>query len=77
MFQLRIRAPSDDEAKLRLEEFDEWYNTNAIDVLLSDRMAAKDSKKPPKPAKGKRAKKVETNAPTRAVSCRLSRSVLR
>lgn len=39
MRQPRIKNPSDNDAKSRLEEFDEWYNSKAIDVFLPDCVA--------------------------------------
>ncbi|KAL2072676.1 hypothetical protein VTL71DRAFT_12019 [Oculimacula yallundae] len=44
-FKLEIRAQSEIECKEKLDEFAFWYNQNGLDVLLSERMAAKNNKK--------------------------------
>jgi len=44
-FKLQIRSQNEQEAKDKLETFDIWYNTSSIDTLLSERLAAKETKK--------------------------------
>jgi hypothetical protein len=44
-FKLQIRAQSESAARQQLDNFDEWYRNNNLDVLLSGRMAAKEQKK--------------------------------
>ncbi|KAK6587415.1 hypothetical protein PZA11_000705 [Diplocarpon coronariae] len=48
-FTIELRAREDLAFRRKIEEFDMWYHLNKLDVLLSDRLAAKDLKK----AKGK------------------------
>ncbi|CZT49818.1 uncharacterized protein RSE6_10710 [Rhynchosporium secalis] len=59
-FKLEIRAQSEIECKEKLEDFAFWYNENGLDVLLSERMAAKDDKK------AKKAKASNTSAFSKA-----------
>lgn len=52
-FKLQIRAQSEQHARLQLENFDDWYDHNGLDKLLSERLAAKEQRKA---AKDRRAK---------------------
>jgi hypothetical protein len=51
-FKLQIRAQSESGAKHQLDNFDQWYHNNNLDVLLSSRLAAKEQKKSAKERKG-------------------------
>jgi hypothetical protein len=51
-FKLQIRAQSESAARQQLDNFDQWYRNNNLDVLLSGRMAAKEQKKSVKQKKG-------------------------
>jgi hypothetical protein len=44
-FKLQIRSQSEIAAKKQLDDFDIWYHNNNLDVLLSERLAAKEQKK--------------------------------
>ncbi|PBP25812.1 type-2 protein geranylgeranyltransferase subunit beta [Diplocarpon rosae] len=44
-FNVELRARDDLAFRHKIEEFDMWYHLNNLDVLLSDRLAAKDQKK--------------------------------
>ncbi len=44
-FKLQIVSQTDRTAKEKLEVFDFWYQQSNLDVLLSERLAAKDGKK--------------------------------
>lgn len=46
-FKLELEKKSDDDAKSKLDTYDQWYNVNEIEDLLDSRMAAKKEKKPP------------------------------
>src|SRR3982074_1230442 len=56
-FKLQIRAQSESGAKQQLDNFDQWYHNNNLDVLLSSRLAAKEQKKS---AKERREAKFQT-----------------
>lgn len=43
-FNLQIRSQNQAECKVTLEKFENWYQRNNLDSLLSDRMAAKAQK---------------------------------
>lgn len=53
-FKLQIKAQSEPAARQHLDNFDQWYRNNNLDVLLSSRMAAKEQKKSAKERKGGR-----------------------
>lgn len=44
-FKIQLRAQSEPEAKEKLDNFDYWYHDSNLDVMLSERLAAKESKK--------------------------------
>jgi hypothetical protein len=52
-FKLQIRAQSEISAKQQLYDFDTWYRDNHLDVMLSDRLAAKEQKKTTKERKAR------------------------
>lgn len=54
-FKLQIRAQSEMASKQQLDNFDHWYTHNNLDVMLSDRMAAKEHKKNTKDRKARLA----------------------
>lgn len=51
-FKLQIRAQSESAARQQLDDFDYWYHSNNLDVLLSGRLAAKEQKLSAKERKG-------------------------
>jgi hypothetical protein len=44
-FKIQLKAANDLEAKVKLDEFEDWYATYNMGKLLSERMNAKDIKK--------------------------------
>ena len=44
-FKIQLRSKTELAARVQLDSFDDWYNTNDLDTLLSDRMNTKESKK--------------------------------
>jgi hypothetical protein len=52
-FKLQIRAQSEIASKEQLDDFDHWYTHNNLDVMLSERMAAKELKKTTKERKSR------------------------
>ncbi|KAJ5096951.1 hypothetical protein N7456_007672 [Penicillium angulare] len=44
-FKLQVRSHQETEAIELLEQYDEWYNSNNLAQLLSDRMTSKDDRK--------------------------------
>ena len=45
-FNAQVRSREDISVRTRLEAYDEWYDRNQIESLLSQRLAQKDTKKP-------------------------------
>jgi hypothetical protein len=52
-FKLQIRANTEPEAKEKLDYFDNWYQDNNLDTMLSQRLAAKSQKKTTKERKAR------------------------
>jgi hypothetical protein len=52
-FKLQIRAQSEPTAKEKLDTFDYWYQNNNLDIMLSERLAAKEHKKMTKERKAR------------------------
>ncbi|KAL1967085.1 hypothetical protein VTN77DRAFT_3609 [Rasamsonia byssochlamydoides] len=44
-FKLQVRSHQEPEARDALDEYDQWYKTNNLAKLLSDRMASKEARK--------------------------------
>lgn len=44
-FKLQVESRNQQNAKDKLEDFEFWYNTNNLDEMLGDRLAAKEDKK--------------------------------
>jgi len=44
-FKIQLKSKTELAARVQLDNFDDWYNTNGLDTLLSDRMATKETKK--------------------------------
>lgn len=44
-FKLQIRSQGEPEARRLLADFDNWYNSNGLEDLLSERLSAKEQKK--------------------------------
>lgn len=55
-FKLQIRSQSELEAKRQLDDFNDWYDNNGLEALLSERLAAKEVKKEAKMKKDKISK---------------------
>jgi hypothetical protein len=47
-FRLELRAKTENDARAQLNRFEHWYTENSIERLLSERLAAKEAKKPSK-----------------------------
>ena len=52
-FRLQIRANTEPEAKEKLDNFDNWYQENNLDTMLSLRLSAKTQKKTAKERKAR------------------------
>lgn len=44
-FKIQLKSKTELAARVQLDNFDDWYNTNGLDTLLSDRMHTKENKK--------------------------------
>jgi hypothetical protein len=44
-FKLKIRSQGEQDAKGKLDNYEQWYSDNNLDSLLSDRLSTKDQKK--------------------------------
>jgi hypothetical protein len=58
-FKLQIRGQSESTSRQQLDDFDHWYYSNNLDVLLSGRLAAKEQKKA---AKGRNGAKFQASS---------------
>ena len=45
-FKIQVRSRQDETARQTLQAYDDWYDTNQIESLLSERMILKDMKNP-------------------------------
>jgi hypothetical protein len=44
-FKLQVRSHQEPQAEVLLDDYNEWYKTNNLAKLLSDRMSSKDSRR--------------------------------
>lgn len=68
-FRLQIRAQNEPEAKQILDNFDFWYRISNLDVLLSERLNAKDQKKTKKSRNSSSTLSVSSPTTTSLLSC--------
>ena len=44
-FKIQLKSKTEIAARIQLDNFENWYNVNDLDALLSDRMNTKENKK--------------------------------